>query len=145
MCQFQVTHTPSIKKYCISRNELVKKLVGIGIEPYGKIPFFTEICHTDMDGWGKILHDLTFSSDLYDPKVYTCVNYSLAAFVECSKRYKMNGLIPIFGNTAQGYHAWNIFYYGDGFLLFEPNEGFPFSGSAFEIGEYDYRPDTVVI
>ena len=144
MSQFQVIHTPSIKKYYIKRDEIVKKLSSVGIEPYGKIPLFIDICHTDLEGCGKVLRDLTFSSDLYDPRVYTCVNYAFAAFLECSKRHKMNGLIPIFGMTDRGYHAFDIFYFGDWFMLFEPNDGFPFSGSAFEIGEYNYKPDTLL-
>ena len=120
------------------------KLESLNINPYGD-PFYYDIFFTDSEGWGKILYDLIFNSNLYQTGIFTCLNYSLKAFNECCERYRLNGLLTVFGMTELGYHAFNIFYDGSGFLLWEPNEGFPFSGSAFEIGEYGYQPQIVLI
>ena len=79
-----------------------------------------------------------------------CSNYALKAQVECAERHGLNSLIYTIGKHNDKGHAFNILCHGDdrgldGFLLWEPNDGFPFSGSAFEIGEYGYKPELVLI
>jgi len=107
-------------------------------------PLYAFFYFSDTEGWGKILEDLVFKSSLYKTGRFTCVNYALKAQEECCLRYGINALRLCIGDTPQGRHAFNIFYNGAGLMLWEPNEGFPFSGSAFEIGDFGYQPELVL-
>lgn len=143
--QQPVIHTPSFKEFKISAPNLIGKLKGLGFGvPMGMLD--AQYFFTDLEGWGKVLQDLVFKSNLYKTDKFDCENYALKAMNACAERYGLNTLCMVIGNTPQGRHGFNIFYYGgDGFMLWEPNEGYSFSGSAFEIGEYGYRPDTVLV
>ena len=142
--QTPIIHIPSFKEYKISGLELMGKIEGLGLEiPLGMLDW--TYYFTDLEGWGKVLYDLVFSSNLYKEDRFDCENYSIKAFNECAERYGLNTLGVVIGDTSAGRHGFNMFYHGDGFMLWEPNEGFPFSGGAFEIGEYDYLPEVILI
>lgn len=144
--QQPIQHIPSFNKYKILRSDMVDKLEGVGVEPLRRdVPLDGWLYFSDMEGWGKILYNLMFKSSLYKPDIFNCDKYALKAYIVCCERYDMNTFLFVIGNMPQGRHGFNIFYYGDGFMLWEPNEGFEFSGSAFEIGEYGYQPDTVLV
>jgi len=125
---------------------MVDKLAQVGVKPLcTDQPMDGWIYYTDMEGWNKILYDLMFSSNLYKTDIFNCDKYALKAYITCCERYELNSLLLTIGDMSQGRHGWNIFYFGDGFLLWEPNDGFPFSGSAFEIGEFGYSPKLLLI
>jgi hypothetical protein len=142
--QKPVQHIPSIPRFNITRYQLLSKLQPLGVKPYGN-PFYTRIWYTDHESWGKVLYDLVFNSNLYKVGIFTCLNYSLKAFNECAERHSLNGLLTVFGKTDAGYHAFNMFYDGNDFMLWEPNEGFEWSGQAFKIGDNNYIPDVVLV
>jgi len=74
-----------------------------------------------------------------------CENYALKAMNQCAERHGLNTLAMVIGDIPEGRHGFNIFYHGDGFMLWEPNEGFAWSGQPFEIGENGYKPDLILI
>lgn len=143
--QQPIIHIPRFTEYGVDYIALRSLMVnGIGLE----IPMSmhdTFYYYVSLEDWGKILRDLVFSSSLYKRDKFDCEDYAMKAWVVCRERYGINTLGVVHGDTDLGHHAFNILYYGDGFMLFEPNEGFPFSGSAFDIGEYGYKPELVLI
>ena len=139
-----IKHTPSFREYEISGLELSVELQNMGLEyPFGMLDW--NYYYTDLEGWGKILYDLTFKSSLYKPDRFDCENYALKAMTLCAERYGLNTLAMVIGDTLLGRHGFNILYTGSEFLLFEPNEGFECSGQAFPIGEFGYIPDLILI
>jgi len=148
-----IIHTPSITRWKIQRYYLVQELEKLNIHSIleeENYCLFEWLCYTNLEGWGKILYDLTFSSSLYKPGVFMCSNYALKAQVECAERHGLKSLLYTIGKHNDKGYAFNIICYGssiglEGFLLWEPNDGFPFSGSVFEIGEYGYKPELVLI
>ena len=91
-----------------------------------------------------MLYDLTFKSSLYKLDRLDCEDYALKAMVLCAERYGLNTLRLAIGWTPLGRHGFDIFYHGEGFMLFEPNEGFGYSG-AFELGEHGYKPELILL
>ena len=139
-----VEHIPTFEVFVINRTELIRKLGDLHLTtPMGMLDY--NYYYTNLEGWGKVLQNLVFNSSLYQRDKFDCENYALKAMSICAERYKLNAFGLVIGNTELGRHGFNIFYYGRGFLLWEPNHGFPFSGSAFEIGEYGYQPEIVLI
>lgn len=148
--QQPIQHIPRFKKWVQRRSHIVTRLKKLGIKPLcTDQPMDGWIYFTNMEGWGKILWDLVFSSKLYREGIFNCDKYALKAYITCCERYDMNSLFLVIGDMPQGRHGFNIFpYYDDGtigFMLWEPNDGFSFSGSAFEVGEYGYEPELVLI
>ena len=148
--QQPIQHIPSFKKWAQRRSDLVRKLRLIGVKPLcTDQPMDSWIYFTDLEGWGKILWDLVFSSKLYKRDIFNCDKYALKAYITCCERYGLNSLLLAIGDMPQGRHGFNIFPYYDsgdvGFMLWEPNDGFQFSGSAFEVGEYKYFPESALI
>jgi hypothetical protein len=142
--QQPVVHLPSYNQYEIGGTELKPKVEALGLRiPMGLLD--RRYYYTDMEGWGKILYDMVFKSNLYKSERFDCDNYALKAMNVCAERYDLNTLVMIIGDIPQGRHAFNMLYYGDGFMLWEPNEGFAWSGEPFEIGENGYVPDLVLI
>ena len=110
--------------------------------PFGMLDYWYYF--TDLEGWGKILQDLTFKSDLYIDDKRDCDFYAFKAFTLCQERYKLNTLAFVIGETPYGRHAFNLIVHEGGFMLFEPNEGFPTDG-AFELGENGYQVELVLL
>jgi len=98
-----------------------------------------------LEGWGNILWDLVFNSNLYKADRFDCENYALKAMTTCAERYGLNTMGLVIGDIPLGRHGFNIFFHGDGFMLWETNDGFSYAGTPFEIGEYGYHPDIVLI
>ncbi len=63
---------------------------------------------------------------------------------EVAQRYGLNAFFFVMGPSDAGYHAFNMFFHGDGFKLWEPNDGFPHSGQILEIGDYGYIPEEAI-
>jgi len=142
--QQPVVHLPSFKVYQVSGLLLKAKIEALGLElPLGMLDW--QYYHTDLEGWGKILYDLAFSSSLYKKDKFDCENYALKAMNLCAERYGLNALALVVGNIPQGRHGFNMFYFGEGFMLWEPNMGFDWSGEPFEIGDYGYQPEQILI
>lgn len=141
--QQPVIHIPNFKEYYIDANSLRTKIKALG----ATIPFDmldSWYYYTDLEGWSKILPDLVFKSSLYRKDRFDCEDYALKTMVTCRERYGLNTMGVVIGNMPQGRHGFNMFYFGDGFMLFEPNEGYVWSG-AFEIGDYGYSPEEILI
>ena len=144
--QTPVIHLPSYTKYKIARAVLVKQLEGLGIMTFPQgITLDRFYYYTNLEGWGKIFHDLTFNSNLYKKDVFDCEDYALKAQTTCAERYGLNAFRLCIGDIPGGKHGFNIFYSEAGFMLWEPNSGFSCSGQPFEIGENDYKPEIVLI
>jgi len=142
--QQPLIHIPSFKTYYVSGSFLKEEIESLGFTvPMGRLD--SQYYYTDLEGWGAILWDLVFNSNLYKADRFDCENYALKAMTLCAERYGLNTMGLVIGDIPQGRHGFNIFYHGDGFMLWEPNDGFPYSGSPFEIGEHGYRPDMVLI
>jgi len=142
--QQPMVHLPSFKVYQVTGLFLKAEIETLGLEiPLGMLD--GQYYHTDFEGWGKVLYNLTFSSGLYKKDKFDCENYALKAMNLCAERYGLNTLALVIGSIPQGRHGFNMFYFGDGFRLWEPNMGFDWSGEPFEIGEYGYQSDKVLI
>ena len=142
--QQPVVHIPSFREYQISSPVLKIKIEALGLSiPMGMLDY--QYFHTDLEGWSKVLYNLVFKSNLYKKDKFDCENYALKAMSLCAERYGLNTLAMVIGDIPQGRHGFNMLYHGDGFMLWEPNEGFPFSGSSFEVSEHGYHPDVVLI
>ena len=148
MCKLKVkqpiVRTPSFVEQSIPWDKLDDKLAPLNASlPLGLLD--GQYYFTDLDGWLKIIWDLTFASSLYKNDRWDCDNFSFKAMTQCAERYGLNTMAYVSGNTPGGYHAFNMVYTGDEFLLFEPNDGFPFSGQLFPIGEFGYEVDTIIL
>jgi len=142
--QQPVIHLPSYNQYEIGGTELKQKVEALGLRiPMGLLD--RRYYYTDIEGWSNILFDMVFNSNLYKSERFDCDNYALKAMNVCAERYDLNTLVMIIGDIPQGRHAFNMLYNGDGFMLWEPNEGFSWSGEPFEIGENGYVPDLVLL
>ena len=139
-----IEHIPSFTEYLLDFNALYWKIAKAGIEvPLGMLDryYYT----TDLEGWGRVLYDMTFNSNLYKDDRFDCENFAFKAFNICAERYGLNTLAVVIGDTPMGRHGFNMVCTTNEFLLYEPNEAFPFSGSVFEIGEFGYKPEMVII
>jgi len=155
--QNPIIHLPSYKTWGVDRYYFVSKLKALGIEPF---PADKDIIlaqwyyYTDAEGWSKLLPDLVLKSSLYQPNKFKCVQYAWLAWLNCIQRYGLNSLCPcidknVAGDTQRA-HAYNIFPIGDAtgiqdLMLFEPNEGYEYSGSAILIGAEGYIPELVFV
>jgi len=142
--QTPIVRTPSFVEQTITSTELDEKLKALKVSmPLGLLD--GQYYFTDLDGWLKIIWDLTFASSLYKASRFDCDNYAFKAMNQCAERYGLNTMAYVSGNSPQGYHAFNMVYTGDEFLLFEPNNGFTWSGQLFPFGINGYEPDTVLL
>jgi len=142
--QAPVVHIPSFSTYDIEIADLRHLVEGIGAKlPIGMLD--SHYYYTDLEGWGKVLWDLVFNSNLYKPDQFDCDNYALKAMSRCAEIYGMNTLAMVIGDIPSGRHAFNMLFHGDGFMLWEPNAGFPYAGIPFEIGENGYILDQVIV
>ena len=147
MSQFRfrapVQHIPGFRELEIDAQPLLVKLQKAGIKvPVGLLD--NRYYFTDLEGWGKVLSDLTFKSNLYAKEKWDCDNYALKAMTVCAERYGLNTLGMVIGDIPTGRHAFNLFYYGEGFMLHEPNAGFEYGG-MFGLGENGYRADMLIM
>lgn len=101
--------------------------------------------YTDFEGWGKVIRDLVFKSNLYKKDKFDCENFALKAMTLCAERYGLNTFGLALGDIPQGSHGFNIFWDGEKLWLLEPNTSFGWAGEPFQIGEYGYIPDKVLI
>ena len=139
-----VIHIPNFTELSISAQEMYAALASLGVElPFGLQQNWYYYC--SLEDWGKIIPDLMFASKLYVLDKRDCDWYASKAWVECRARYGLNTLAFVNGDSDNGYHGYNLLYHGDGFKLWEPNDGFPFSGSIFELGDYGYIPKKVLL
>jgi len=140
----EVVHIPSFREYSMPGEVLRTKIEALGLEiPIGMLD--SEYYYTDLEGWGKVLFNLVFKSNLYKKDKFDCDNYALKAMALCAERYGLNTLAVAIGDIPSGRHAFNIFLHEDGLMLWEPNEGFSWSGQPFEIGENGYIPELVLV
>ena len=115
MSQFRfrapVQHIPGFRELEIDAQPLLVKLQKAGIKvPVGLLD--NRYYFTDLEGWGKVLSDLTFKSNLYAKEKWDCDNYALKAMTVCAERYGLNTLGMVIGDIPTGRHAFNLFYYG---------------------------------
>jgi len=152
LIQKPIIHLPNIPKTGVPYEIIAERMLENKIQPMLK-PYNMHLDNyywfTTLEGWGKILYDLVFSSNLYREDVFDCENYALKAMTLCAERHGLNTLFLCLGNIPAGYHGFNIFPFGkgriDGMKLWEPNAGFEYSGEPFGIGHYGYLPELVLI
>jgi len=139
-----IEHIPRFTEYNIRGDQLYSRIKALGFKvPMGILDW--QYYYTDLEGWGSVLWDLTFNSNLYKPNRFDCDNYALQAMNECARKYGLNTLAAVVGDIPLGRHGFNMLFYGNGFMLWEPNDGFPFSGGVFEIGDYGYQPELILV
>jgi len=139
-----VNHTPSFKLIDVPSTRIVVTAIEHKLNiPFGVLDY--RYYTTDAEGWGKILYDLAFSSSLYATDKFDCENYAFKAMTVCAERYGLNTMGVALGQTPMGRHGFNIFYIDKNFMLWEPNEGYRWSGEPFKIGENGYIPDLILI
>ena len=152
MSKFKVTppiiHVPGFDLWCIDGSAMSYHLNKAKITtPMNLLD--GQYYLTDIKGWGKILYDMVFNSSLYKKDKFDCENYALKAMSVCAERYSLNTMGMVIGDTPLGRHGFNVICIYDNanvnLMLWEPNDGFEFSGSPFEIGEYGYQPDIALI
>ena len=142
-------HIPTFKEYQVDGGYILNKVTELGLKvPMGLLDW--NYYYTDLEGWGKVLYDLAFNSDLYKNDRFDCENFALKAMNVCAERYGLNALVMTIGDMPLGRHGFNIFCYGtagniEGWKLWEPNGGFEWSGQPFDIGENNYFPDLVLL
>ena len=142
--QSPVVHIPSFTAHEIGVADLHHLLNGVKAEL--SIGFLDSwYYYTDLEGWGKVLWDLAFNSNLYKSDSFDCDNYAFKAMSRCAEIYGLNTLAVVIGDIPQGRHAFNMLFHGDGFMLWEPNAGFSYAGTPFEIGENGYIVDKVIM
>ena len=141
--QNPIVHTPTYKESIIDGMSIYSKITGMGYKmPLGLLD--STYYYTDLEGWGNVLWDLVFKSALYKADRFDCENFAFKAMSLCAEKYGLNTLGVVIGDIPSGRHGFNILFHGDGFKLFEPNEGFGYGG-LFEIGEHGYTIDWVII
>lgn len=146
--QQPIQHIPSFKRWGVPQGYLVHELHKVSVEPIIETDDFVLdrlYYYTNMEGWSKVLPDLLLRSGLYRENIFDCEDYALKAQIECALRYGLNAMRLCIGRIPQGMHGFDIFPYGnergiEGFMLFEPNDGFEWAGNAFDIGENGYQP-----
>ena len=141
-----VVHTPGFREYHISGPELHGKYSDMGVA----MPFPISdnwYYYTDREGWATLVAHLLFKSNLYKNDRFDCEDYAIKAMVTCAELFGLNTFRYTYGDTPLGPHGFNSLYTGDGFLLFEPNEGFQLNMDSpiFEWSENGYMPTNVLI
>ncbi len=142
--QSPIIHTPSFKTFAINAVTMRRKVLELGLTlPMGMLDSW--YYYTSLESWGKLMWDLTFNSNLYKKDRFDCDNYALKAMNVCHERYGLNTFAYVSGEGPTGQHAFNMVYHGDGFKLWEANDGFPVSGTFFDIGEHGYVPKKALL
>lgn len=143
---------PDFPVYGVPRKYFVDKMEALGVKA---IPLDDNLIlsnlyyYTNREGWAEVLYDLVFNSGLYRENKFMCFSYAIKAQNECAERYGLNGLRTCIDRRVSSAHAYCIFGYGSSrgiekIMLFEPNEGFAWSG-ILEFGEHDYIPELVLV
>ena len=103
-----VVHIPSFNKWGVHRNDILFYFTSEAHIRVPLNPLDGAYWYTDSEGWGKILWDMVFNSNLYKQDVFDCDDYALKAMITCRERYGLNGMVGVMGNTPNGYHMWNM-------------------------------------
>jgi hypothetical protein len=141
---------PEYNNWGVQRSYLVNQLTDIDPINLDGLLIDTWYFYTDLGGWSLILPDLLIESDLYRTNRFDCEDYAMKAAGICAERYGLNSFRLVIGTINGNGHGFNIFPYGDetgiqGWLLWEPNDGYEWAGNAFEIGENGYSPRLILI
>ncbi len=141
-----IVHTPSFREYKISGSELYSKYQAVGVS----MPFPMSdnwYYHSDREGWAGLVSHLLFKSNLYKADRFDCEDYAIKAMITAAELFGLNTFRYTYGQMPSGRHGFNSFWTGDGFLLFEPNEGFQttLDSPVFEWGENGYQPINVLL
>lgn len=141
-----IIHTPSFREYKISGSELYSKYQAAGVA----MPFPMSdnwYYHSDREGWAGLISHLLFKSNLYKVDRFDCEDYAIKAMITAAELFGLNTFRYTYGQMPLGRHGFNSFWTGDGFLLFEPNEGFQttLDSPIFEWGENGYQPINVLL
>ena len=141
-----IVHTPSFREYKISASDLYNQYLALGVT----MPFPISdnwYYYSDREGWAQLVSHLLFKSNLYKADRFDCEDYAMKAMLTSAELFGLNTFRYTYGDSPLGRHGFNSFWIGDGFLLFEPNEGFQstLDSPIFEWGENGYRPINVLI
>ena len=102
---------------------------------------------TSLREWELLLHYIYVKEEAFEyiTQTYDCEDFALWLKAMVSKHFQLNAFALVIGDGPTGKHAFNMFYTGEDFMLFEPNEGFYSSGTAAGIDDYGYEPQQVFI
>jgi len=156
--QKPVVHIPRFNRWGVPYSYVDRIIGQLGLKllyPNGVHELYF---YTDSDGCAKLLPHLLLKSDLYKPRVFTCINYAFRAWNLCSEVYELNTWVPVIGRLS-GYdnrHAWILIMRGsekglspDEFLYFEPNDSWKMSEElemayqAFPISKEGYKGEFI--
>jgi hypothetical protein len=98
--------------------------------------------HMDHERWAELVSHLLLESNLYKANRFDCKDYAIKAMITAVELFGLNTYRYTYGQTPRGRHEFNGLWTGNGFLLFEPNEGFRMTldSPVFEWGENEYQP-----
>ena len=148
---------PQFQTWTIPRYYFVKLCRSKGIEPpelLSSAVLYDKVRYTDLESTDSLLQDLLphLPKNSADWTQY-CYYQAQSAFVKCVERYRINAMAVVLDLRSEleepNAHAYNVIAYGnetglEGLLLFEPNEGYEWSGIV-PWGEHNYRPELVFI
>ena len=156
-----VPKPPTVVRYRTSYGVLKSAFddIGVGVLNPGQ-PLDAVYYYTNAEGWADIINHVNRWSNLYMPssayetEVSDCEDFgiwaALMAQTILGREYKINGMRMVVGDIPTK-HGFNIMPVGDDhgalthFLLYEPNQGFPFMAEPFEVGDHNYQPKLVLL
>ena len=105
---------------------------------------------TDLDGYVAIQRYMIQDSALYKAEKFDCEDFALYAQCLVAKDFGINAVRLFLGDSPLGYHGFlGMPVIEDGvptrILLFEPQDGFEFSGQLFDPGQFGYVPKRVLL
>jgi hypothetical protein len=128
----------TVERYFLSDFQLAYMLDNIGLaRPLGLLD--SQYMYTDLETWKKVLPKLIDKK--YVPEIWDCEDIAMQAMLNSSRVFGLNSLGVVIGDLNGKSHAFNIFWDGLQFWLWEPQ----LSMGPFNIGEHNYSLRVVLI
>lgn len=124
--------------------DVKRQMDALGIEWINKDKFVPDMLflYTDVASWQRLTPFLVQPASLYVEEGDDCDDYAKWASAQCSRLFKLNGCLEIWGDMPDGYHGFNAVIIGPGkFKLLEPNAGWEYAGELFDAQEHGYIPE----
>ena len=153
--QSPVVTIPQFPTWIIDRYYFVQECKKQELEPASLLPnsvLYGKVRYTDLEHTDLLIQDLMphLPRNQIDWSQY-CWWQAVTSFSRCVERYKINAMAVVLDLRSElnNAHAYNVIGYGNetglqGLLLFEPNEGYEWSGIV-PWGEHNYKPEIVLI
>lgn len=149
-----IVHLPSYKQWKVPVNYVDQIVQSLGLQLLYLNGVHAWYTYTDNEGRAALLPHLLQKSNLYEPGVFTCINYAFRVWNLCGELYGLNTWVPIIGRIPnyEVRHAWVLIMVGDEyglhsglFTYFEPNDGWDMgvelenAYQSFPIGQEGYQ------